>query len=157
EDAAARRAARGLVRFTLNDGTVADVEPWKASVIEATRCGLADDGSMTMFRPGYRFAADAAAGFEAKREAYEAGVKDLTDAWRTPADAAPPVGSGESRGQREGDVCTVRSGGVGEGSPGHLRMVNGKLECVPDRADGASPPRTMSAEDAQKIRDRAYF
>jgi len=84
------RAARGLVPLALDDGTVVDVEPWKASAVRAARCGLHDDGSLSLNRPGYRFAADAA-GLEAKREAYEAGVREMCDAWRGPAPPAADV------------------------------------------------------------------
>jgi hypothetical protein len=72
--------------------------------------------------------------------------------WRQPvADVA-----GEFRGAQEGDVCTVREGGVGEGSPGHLRMVHGELRCVPDQRRTDAVPRTMSVADAQRIRDAAW-
>ena len=36
-------------------------------------------------------------------------------------------------GQRAGDLCTIN------GTPGHLRMVNGALQCVPDRSADAAP------------------
>jgi hypothetical protein len=115
----------------------------------AKRFGL-DDG-LALHRPGQRFAVDAAAR-ERVEQARAEWIDEMTTAWqRQPvADAS----SGEFRGAREGDVCTVREGGVGEGSPGHLRMVNGKLTCVPDQRRDA--PRTMTADDAQPIRDAAY-
>jgi hypothetical protein len=117
----------------------------------AKRFGL-DDG--LLHRPGQRFAVDAAAR-ERVEQAYQDSKRELQDAWRTPAADAS---SGEFRGAREGDVCTVREGGVGEGGPGHLRMVNNKLTCVPDKRsqDSASVPRTMTADAAQAIRDRAW-
>jgi hypothetical protein len=78
---------------------------------------------------------------------------ELTTAWqRKPTEDL----SGEFRGAQEGDVCTVREGGVDEGSPGHLRMVGGKLTCVPDKRSQDAVPRTMSVADAQRIRDQAY-
>jgi hypothetical protein len=120
----------------------------------ARRFGL-DDG-LALHRPGQRFAVDAAAR-ERVEQARAEGIRDMCDAWKTP----PPesnTGVGELRGAKEGDACTVREGGVGEGGPGHLRVVNGKLTCVPDQRsqDGASVPRTMDAADAQKIKDAAW-
>jgi hypothetical protein len=120
----------------------------------ARRFGLADGAAL--HRPGWRRCVDQV-GLDAKAKAYSDAVADMTTAWqRTPvADA----GSGELRGAKEGDVCTVREGGVGEGGPGHLRMVNGKLTCVPDKRsqDSASVPRTMDAADAQAIKDAAWL
>jgi hypothetical protein len=84
---------------------------------------------------------------ERAEQIYRDEKRRLSDAWRQDA---TPVG----RGQQEGAACTVRAGGRDEGSPGHLRMVNGKLTCVPDQRRDA--PRTMTADDAQPIRDAAY-
>jgi hypothetical protein len=60
-------------------------------------------------------------------------INDTVNAWRSDA-------AGDAK---EGDVCTVRSGasrGWTEGSPGHLKMINGQLECVPDKnQDGVDP------------------
>jgi hypothetical protein len=50
-------------------------------------------------------------------------------------------------------VCTVREGGIDEGAPGHLRMVNGRLTCVPDKQrTDSGVPRAMSLADAQRIK-----
>jgi hypothetical protein len=62
---------------------------------------------------------------EAKRrldEAYRAYEDDLTSAYLTTGE-----GSKGPIGQRVGDPCTK------DGWPGHLKMVNGKMQCVPDR------------------------
>ena len=48
----------------------------------------------------------------------------------------------------------MREGGVAEGSPGHLRMVNGKLTCVPDQRSHDAVPRTMAADTAQRDQRR---
>ena len=44
------------------------------------------------------------------------------------------IGSHGTRGQQEGAVCTIN------GRAGHLRSVNGTLQCVPDRAAKTAPP-----------------
>jgi hypothetical protein len=80
-------------------------------------------------------------------EVYQDEKCKLQDAWRTPV----------ARGQQEGDVCTVREGGVAEGSPGHLRMVNGKLTCVPDRRQDTAPRGpTYDAAEGERIKAAAY-
>ena len=117
----------------------------------AKRFGL-DDG-LALHKPGQRFSTDQAAN-DAREEARRESIDEMCNAWRKPAADAS---SGEFRGAQEGDVCTVREGGVGEGSPGHLRMLNGKLTCVPDKHRADAAPRSMSMEDAQKIRDRAWL
>jgi hypothetical protein len=74
-----------------------------------------------------------------RTEARDDYIRETSDAWRN-----PPV----IRDAQEGDVCTVRSGasrGWIEGSPGHLKMINGKLECVPDEL-----------QDGMDARDAAY-
>ena len=53
-------------------------------------------------------------------------------------------------------MCTVREGGVAEGGPGHLRMVNGELRSVPDQRRTDAVPRVMDAATTQRIRDEAY-
>jgi hypothetical protein len=118
----------------------------------ARRFGL--DDALGLHKPGQRFSTDQAAN-DAREEARRQWIDEMCDAWRKPAADAS---SGEFRGAQEGDVCTVREGGVGEGSPGHLRMVNGKLTCVPDKRsqDSASVPRTMTADAAQAIKDAAW-
>ena len=90
------RAARGLVPLALDDGTTVDLPPWKASIVTAARCGLHDDGSLSLNWPGYRFAADGA-GAEAKARAYAEMVRDMCDAWKSPA--RPPAGAGNVNGE----------------------------------------------------------
>jgi hypothetical protein len=72
-------------------------------------------------RPGF---VDAATNDARRERAYDTYETDLTNAWRK--DAYEEWGE-------EGDQCTVRDGGVEEGGPGHLRRINGRLVCVPDR------------------------
>jgi hypothetical protein len=115
------------------------------------------DDRLALHRPGPRYSTDQA-GIDAKAKAYADSVVELTTAWqRKPvADADTGFGSGEFQGAMEGDVCTVREGGVDEGSPGHLRMVSGKLTCVPDRSQDSAPPRTMTPDAAKAILDAAW-
>ena len=131
------------VPLMLRDGTMMELPMWQRDALLSMRYQMSD-AEMAMHRPGYRFSADAAAN-RAKAKAYNDAIVEASNAWRTPADATP-----RARGQQPGDVCTT------DGAPGHL---DHRLQCVPDRRDDAapaSPPRFMSAEDAQKMRDAAY-
>jgi hypothetical protein len=124
-----------LQRSVMGDGEARDA---------ARRFGLND--SLALHRPGQRFCTDQAAR-DAVEEIYQDEKRKLQDAWRQPvADSETSVGSHEFRGQQPGDQCTIN------GAPGHL---NHRLECIPDRQDSA-PPRTMTADAAQRIRDAAY-
>jgi hypothetical protein len=117
------------------------------------------DNPFALNKPGPRFAADASLYDEVARAYHEAGIAQA-DAWRrgpggASQDASPALGT-EPAGAREGDPCTVRAGaaeGYLEGAPGHLARVDGQLVCVPD-----APRRTdsMSAADAEAIKQRAY-
>jgi hypothetical protein len=110
----------------------------------AKRFGLSD--ALDLHKPGQRFCVDATARAHVE-EVYQDEKRKLQDAWRTPV----------ARGQQEGDVCTVREGGVAEGSPGHLRMVNGKLTCVPDRRQDSAPRGpTYDAAEGERIKAAAY-
>ena len=102
-----------------------------------------------LHKNGSRYCVDEAARARVEQARAE-WIAEMCDAWKTPA-----AGAVEFRGAQEGDQCTVREGGVGEGGPGHLRMVGGRLVCVPDQRHD-SLPRTMTAADAQPIRDAAY-
>jgi hypothetical protein len=82
-------------------------------------------------RPGWRSATNtktADHNNDARQKAYDAYHDFIENQWRGDATGA------QARGAQEGDSCVVRSGGVDEGNPGHLRMVNGELQCVPDAA-----------------------
>jgi hypothetical protein len=97
-DSEARRAARGLVELELTDGATVDVPPWKAAVVRAARYGLFDDGTMSLHRPGPRYAADQAA-TDARDKAYADSKRELQDAWRQPlSDAAANGGFGSQQG-----------------------------------------------------------
>ena len=115
----------------------------------ARRFGLADGSSL--HRNGPRYCIDEAARARVEQARAE-WIAEMCDAWRTPA-----VDAGEFRGAREGDQCTVREGGHDEGSPGHLRMVNGRLTCAPDRRRQDAVPRTMTMDEAQRIKDEAWL
>jgi hypothetical protein len=77
-----------------------------------------------------------ATGLAAERiAAYDAYEHDLVNAWRGTDEYKNPGWSGQSgevRGSVEGQVCKTNGG-----RPGHLKMVNGKMVCVPD--DGIGP------------------
>lgn len=95
-------------------------------------------------------------GFEDARkvlaDAYESYDAAISAAWKNKDSAAEALanvtgaGSRGPRGQQEGAVCTIN------GSPGHLRSINGELKCVPDkkRADRADHRQTMDALYAER-------
>jgi hypothetical protein len=109
--------------------------------------------SASQHRPGYR-TTDAYTAAERQR-LYDEYDKNVTEAWRT-------VVQHDARTfdePRVGDVCTVRSGGIDGGAPGHLRMVNGQLTCVADpqyhqrqRLNGAAPDLELAQSDSQDLR-----
>lgn len=111
--------------------------------------GRGDPSAASLRRPGFRiFWQDAVFSHLARRAkelAYAAYDADLTNAWRGDN---PPTGAGERqmRGAAEGDICTTN------GAPGHLRRVDGKLVCVPDRRDAMYDPD--DDEDEQDPRRR---
>jgi hypothetical protein len=100
------------------------------------------DDALALHKPGQRFVVDAAARARVE-QARADGIKEMCDAWQR-----KPVAdvSGELRGAQSGDVCTI------DGAPGHL---NHRLECIPDKRQD-SMPRSMTMDQAQAIRDRAY-
>jgi len=158
------------------DGTKVEAMDWQASYVRDCKVAHAlglEDGE-ALHRPGFRFCD--VAGNEAKAKALLQSIEDAENAWREPpagsiAERAPGLprhepfsavtGAGESggrnapsgyslTGQREGDICTVRDGGVDEGAPGHLRMVGGELRCVAVREQEGE------REDGRDERARAY-
>jgi hypothetical protein len=107
-----------------------------------THIGCITDGSgdvLGLHRPGPRIN-------DAQRRdlaAYKAYDAHTSNAWKAPPTGA---GSGEFRGQREGDQCTVN------GSPGHLKMIGDKLHCVPD----ARKKDALAMLDERETAYRAY-
>jgi hypothetical protein len=87
----------------------------------------APDNPFAMSRPGFR-TLDCDFGGSAKRTAYADYERRICDAWKN---EPTPTGEGERGviGQREGDLCTIN------GRAGHLRMMNGALQCVADHSD----------------------
>jgi hypothetical protein len=89
---------------------------------------------------------------DARERAYLEMCDDLRNAWRKPqrdAAANGGYGSGEFRGQKAGDACTIN------GAPGTLVEISpGKFECRPVGRD-AAPPR-MDAAESQRIKDEAW-
>jgi hypothetical protein len=97
-------------------------------------------------RPGFATGFIEAASAARRQRAYDSYLTDLTNAWR---------GDADERWGEEGDQCTVREGGVDEGSPGHLGRINGRLVCVPDRDDDhRSLDQRMS--DHKQLMDDEY-
>jgi hypothetical protein len=87
-------------------------------------------------RPGFRVL-DAPLNQQAMRDARAAYVRDLESAYLN------PTGFGERGviGQQAGDQCTIN------GAPGHLRMVNGALQCVADDDDDDDEDNARTASD----------
>ena len=82
---------------------------------------------------------DATAARDARAQAYAAYDADVQEAWRNtdPRRSFESTGFGESgqRGAVEGDSCTL------DGVEGRLRIVGGRLHCVPLRSSSDSRPR----------------
>jgi hypothetical protein len=114
-------------------------------------------GGVPGHRPGFVMTDNSAA----KRrldDAYRDYERDLVSAYKTQDQDNPPIGEGSKgpRGQQVGDPCTIN------GWPGHLKMVNGKMTCIPDRQsfngsnddDDDDPERAQS--DRAKRKADAY-
>ena len=80
------------------------------------------DEQLALHRPGYRIGTTDTAARDA-RIARAEYIYDLENSYKNPMHAAT--------GAREGDQCSI------DGSPGHLRMVDGKLTCTPDQTQDA--------------------
>lgn len=81
-------------------------------------------GDGGLHKPGFRVSDT----ITRDRSIYDAYDAEVASSYKN----VGPVKS-EVRGQREGDACTVKQGLYGpEGSPGHLRMLEGELVCVAD-------------------------
>jgi hypothetical protein len=75
-----------------------------------------------------------AAARDARARAYELYDQEIQQAWRNTdprgrSFESTGFGSSGPRGQSEGDACTI------DGRSGHLKMVGGQLQCVPDKID----------------------
>ena len=90
-------------------------------------------------RPGFRVL-DAPINRQAVHDARARYLSDLQSAYKNPS-----TGFGEQGaiGQRAGDLCTLN------GQAGRLRMVNGMLQCVPDRADAAPDEGRRECPDCE--------
>jgi hypothetical protein len=111
----------------------------------ARRFGL-DDG-LALHKPGQRFSTDQAANI-AREEARRQWIDEMCDAWRTPV---ADVGSGELRGARPGDKCTI------DGQAGTLVRRGDRLVCEPVRQDGAPARPVYDAVEGQRVKDEAWL
>jgi hypothetical protein len=113
---------------------------------------LADGKQVPSHRAGWRVKGSLATDskMDARRELYREYDERLSRAYlgdaaiesQTTGFGSAP--STELRGSREGDACTI------DGWPGHLRNVNGRLNCVPDNKG------SQDAKTVKQIRDEAY-
>jgi hypothetical protein len=154
DDPVLRDGQRIVVPMNMADSAQREViehfEQLRAEDAAARKLGLND--ALDLHKPGQRFSVDAAARARVEQARAE-GIREMCDAWKQPmADIA-----NEARGAQPGDECTVREGGHGEGSPGHLQMRGGRLVCVPDKRRADSVPRTMDAAAAQQVKDQAWL
>jgi hypothetical protein len=98
------------------------------------RITAADGSASGLHRPGFRVESGGGPGGQllrdsdraARETAYELYDEQITNAWQ----GNQPTGAGRGKfvGAQEGDSCTL------DGRRGHLEMVGGQLQCVPDRA-----------------------
>jgi hypothetical protein len=95
---------------------------------------------------------------DARQQAYLDYERDLVNAHRR--DQNPPTGAGsvDPIGAQEGDLCTVRNAEFpdDQGAPGHMRMLKGRLVCVPDRQRQQARSSLPDLERAQSGREAAY-
>src|SRR5262249_61948248 len=100
------------------------------------------DAELALHRPGYR-TSTTVNDDEAVR-AYNDSVRETCNAWRTSDQGAPHIGP------RAGDPCMTD-----DKEPGHWVREGDAMVCrATSRSDAV--PRTMTAADAQVIRDRAW-
>jgi hypothetical protein len=102
--------------------------------------------------------ADAAcpAGVDPRTFFYEQGVREMCDAWRGDAAAVQNLPAGRyplSAG--EGNPCTIDGAAGTLQRDGQYLVCRAKPAIGPTRAD-SMPSRSMSAADAQRIKDEAY-
>jgi hypothetical protein len=111
-------------------------------------------GTRGLSRPGFRLPVSErrtsdTATRDARQRAYDSYLEDLTNAWRTPPagfGGDPTItgaGSRDPIGQREGDLCMI------DGEAGHLEMVDGELQCVPDDPDSVDSADHYAIYDAE--------
>jgi hypothetical protein len=107
------------------------------------------------------------AGVDPRTQAYNEMVRDLQDAWKPNEDAALtpslPHSGWPKWLKKEGEACMIDGarGTWQDGGDGFLYcrpVPQGPPATVPksNRNTDSVPPRTMSAAEAQVIRDRAY-
>jgi hypothetical protein len=129
-----------------DDGIVADgqrvrVPMWAMDALQrdvANHAGqpLVTDGTdnpLALHRPGFRVAADRAqrqAADAALTQAYEEVALRDANAWRTNDENDHPLVSKKRTvpAKQEGDNCSIN------GRRGRLQLVNGQLECIPDKS-----------------------
>jgi hypothetical protein len=129
----------------------------------------AEHAALNSCRPGFRYAVDTESMRERRQwlaDEYVSYNFELSNAWKNPPKGLGRLADGNGRfGSTgvEGDVCTVRDGGVNEGAPGHLRRVGGRLVCVADDEDddsafddGACNDAQMDAEQQRELAYQAY-
>jgi len=159
------------VQVRLADGSDATLEQWQADALREVRGQNVfgrDGDEFALNKPGSRYYGDQE-GRERVEDARNTATRLMCDAWRHPVRDAgrddPVTGFGATAGEaapsgysltgaREGDICTVRSGGVDEGAPGRLRMVNGALVCVAD--PGFREQEEKREDDTMDAREAAY-
>jgi hypothetical protein len=133
EDAIMKDGETRRVPMFLRDGAINPaLNATQRAVVEhkaARSFGLSD--ALALHKPGFRDARDSTA-LDALEKAYrEADLAD-TQAYKHLIGWGGLDATGEFRGQREGDQCTIN------GAPGHLRKTGDKFECIPDQRDAAA-------------------
>jgi hypothetical protein len=165
----------------LKDGSIVELEGWQRDLILAARAADAADAArafglndaLALHRPGPRRCTD---GYDVREEVYQDEKRKLQDAWRRPISDA----SGGGRDPQPGDQCMI------DGQPGHLNhrlecvpdredamsAMDARERAYQDSkrelqdawrgpVGGAAPqrrvPRTMTMDEAQKIKDEAWL
>jgi hypothetical protein len=153
------------VSMTMRD-SLSPVQRAIAEDADRRRARLHDGTGNSQFvgnKPGFVFAADADYG--ATERARQDMIKDHEQAWSRddrftfePVEKETGFGSKWFAGAREGDPCTVQGAEYQSefGSPGHLKRINGRLVCVPDRRARADAAPVTDAAEGQRVKQEAY-
>jgi hypothetical protein len=92
------------------------------------------DNPLALHRPGFRLTADMAqrqAADAALTDSYKQYDADMGNAWQSHDEGDHPLITKKRTvpTKQEGDACSI------DGRRGRLQMVNGQLECIPDKQD----------------------
>jgi hypothetical protein len=149
EDGVLRDGARVRVPVFLMDGA----DAWRQDMHQhfAAQDAAQPTFDVAAHRPGFRDSRSVEQ-LDALEKIYQQHDAEESERWRNPPSVHDAgVALRVSPGARATSV--LRAGGRGEGSPGHLRFVNGKLLCVPDNPRQDSKPTRDAVQREYELYD----